>query len=72
MSRNKKDSKIQMEVKPEVQLLDIRKALIIFNNERPEKALQLKDMEIIKLYASKYIPNMLASQEEWNVILEKF
>lgn len=72
MSRKYKEQKNPQEIKPEVQLLDIRQALIIFNMENPEKALQLKDMEIIKAYAYKYIPEMFASQAKWNDVLSKF
>jgi len=76
MSRKSRNKQIEPETKLKVEdqseLINLRKALSIFNMENPERALQMKDLEIIKLYASKHIPELLANQETWNDILGKF
>ena len=65
-----KKQEIVEEVKPE--LLNLTKALYKFKLNNPEKEIHFKDIEIIKLYAIKHIPNLLASQETWKEILKKF
>ena len=76
MSRKHKEKQVEstskVEETQEVQLLDLRKALNLFKMENPEKAVHMKDYKIIELYAVKHIPDLKASKEIWDQVLNKF
>jgi hypothetical protein len=55
-----------------VQKIEFHKALRIFRKKNISKAKDLEDAEVVRLFVIKYIPSLLATQEEWNEILKKF
>lgn len=60
----------QNEVKSDT--LDFRKALNLYKKNNPEKALLMKDIEVIKVFVTKHIPALEANENVWNRIFEKF
>lgn len=56
----------------EPMLIDFARALWIFKMNNPEKALVLKDKDVIKIFASKRIPRLVAPQTEWDKVFREF
>lgn len=58
--------------KEKPKLIEFEKALRTFRKRNPSKSKYLMDLEVVKAYAIKFFPNLIAEQEDWNDIFLKF
>ena len=69
----KKKKPIAKIVEPVVQLVDFSRALSFFRKKNVEKAIAMKDKEAVKAFVNIFMKGeLIASQEDWNKIFNKF
>lgn len=55
-----------------VRPLPLKRALKIWKNANPQKAMFFEDEEAVQMFAKRLIPTLESTQEEWNKVFEKF
>ena len=61
-----------VEIKEEIKKIDFVRALCKYRKNNPERAIVMKDIESIELFTLKRLKSLLATEEEFFNIFDKF
>jgi len=53
-------------------MVDFSRAFLKYNNDQKDKGMMLKYQSALKVHAKALIPLLLATQEKWNEVFDKF
>ena len=67
-----KEVKEVIEIKEEIKKIDFIRALCKYRKNNPERAIVMKDIESIELFTLKRLKSLLATEEEFFNIFDKF
>jgi len=61
-----------MDNKLQTMKVDFSRALLKYANPQKDKEMMVKYREALKIFAKHHLPSLMATQEEWNKLFDKF